>query len=201
MQIAATDALEAYSVQAFLDIRKRELAYITSKYDAVMMQAGLLAMMIISGMMAVIIDSSIPYVLLVLFCVLSATSLIAAVTCVLNAQFVTIWGNNLALRGPRGSTAEAYYGMVFEHTQIFGSFTVAVVGFALQMVCICWMNDQVTQVDTTGSEKFAWHPLVATVTILGGLVYIWYLLDRMYRRFHAMCPDDNVLRPSLPFNQ
>ena len=64
------------------------------------------------------IGEGIPFIVRWLFFAFSSVSLSCSISCILNATFVTVWGPGLALRGPRGSMAKAYYGMVYEQRQV-----------------------------------------------------------------------------------
>ena len=130
-----------------------------------------------------------------LFFMFSALSLSGSISCILNATFVTVWGPGLALRGPRGSMAKAYYGMVYEQKQIFTSFVVGVFFFALQSIVAFWI------IDADMDIGFDIYSTFATFIMLSGGTYAFYALRRMHHRFHAMSPDEMNLRPSLPFVQ
>ena len=153
-----------------LQIREKELNYITNKYNAMGTQAALIGGFSITTMTSVSFNHTINPGIRWLFFSFSALSLITSLSCILNATFVTVWGPGLALRGPRGSMAKAYYGMIREQRQIFGSFTVSLLFFALQSVVAFWVIDtdveDVAQVQTFWSSEYTYF---ATAIMFGGL--------------------------------
>ncbi len=141
-------------MQAMLEIREKELEYITNKYLATGTQAALVSGLAISVFTAVTLDQTTPEIVLVLFFFFSSASLITSLSCIMNATFVTVWGGNLALRGPRGSMAKAYFGMVREQSQIFGSFMLSLFFFVNQAIIGFWMMDVVPNDDSVGENLF-----------------------------------------------
>mmetsp|Transcript_7488 Transcript_7488/g.13545 ORF Transcript_7488/g.13545 Transcript_7488/m.13545 type:complete len:411 (+) Transcript_7488:190-1422(+) len=196
MLSAENVALENRAIRLMLQIREKELNYITNKYNAMGTQAALVGGFTVTTLTSLTIGEGIPFIVRWLFFAFSSVSLSCSISCILNATFVTVWGPGLALRGPRGSMAKAYYGMVYEQRQIFGSFVVAIFFFAAQSIVAFWVIDADDNDDSM--ESYSWF---ATVAMLGGGIYAVYALVRMYSRFHALSPDELNLRPSLPFVQ
>ena len=133
MLSAENVALENRAIRLMLQIREKELNYITNKYNAMGTQAALVGGFTVTCLTSLSIGPDITPPIRLLFFVFSALSLSGSLSCILNATFVTVWGPGLALRGPRGSMAKAYYGMVYEQRQIFASFVAGVFFFAMQV--------------------------------------------------------------------
>mmetsp|Transcript_2012 Transcript_2012/g.3711 ORF Transcript_2012/g.3711 Transcript_2012/m.3711 type:complete len:412 (+) Transcript_2012:204-1439(+) len=196
MLSAENVALENRAIRLMLQIREKELNYITNKYNAMGTQAALVGGFTVTTLTSLTIGEGIPYLVRWLFFAFSSISLSCSISCILNATFVTVWGPGLALRGPRGSMAKAYYGMVYEQKQIFGSFVIAIFFFAAQSIVAFWVIDAADNDDAMEAYSY-----FATIAMLLGGVYAFYALRRMHFRFHALSPDELNLRPSLPFVQ
>ena len=196
MLSAENVALENRAIRLMLQIREKELNYITNKYNAMGTQAALVGGFTVTTLTSLTIGEGIPYMVRWLFFAFSSISLSCSISCILNATFVTVWGPGLALRGPRGSMAKAYYGMVYEQKQIFGSFVIAIFFFAAQSIVAFWVIDADDNDDAMEAYSY-----FATLAMLLGGIYAFYALRRMHSRFHALSPDELNLRPSLPFVQ
>ncbi len=196
MLSAENVALENRAIRLMLQIREKELNYITNKYNAMGTQAALVGGFTVTTLTSITISENIPLIVRWLFFAFSSISLSCSISCILNATFVTVWGPGLALRGPRGSMAKAYYGMVYEQKQIFTSFVAAIVFFALQSIVAFWIIDADDNDDASEGYSF-----FATAAMCIGGTYAFYALRRMHSRFHEMSPDELNLRPSLPFVQ
>jgi hypothetical protein len=172
----------------------------TPQYNAMGTQAALVGGFSVTTLTSVSISGSQTLAVRWMFFCFSSISLACSISCILNATFVTVWGPGLALRGPRGSMAKAYFGMVHEQTQIFGSFVTALFFFALQSIIAFWIIDNSHSEDADrGSEEHQVHSIFATFVMGSGMLYAVYALRRMFYRFHDMHEDELTLRPSLPF--
>lgn len=202
MLSAENVALENRAIRLMLQIREKELNYITNKYTALGTQSALIGGFSLTSLTSLSFSHSISPSIRWLFFLFSSLSLSSSLSCILNATFVTVWGPGLALRGPRGSMAKAYYGMIREQRQIFGSFTLSLLFFALQCMVAFWVIDNGGEAD--GPSDFTTvepYTYIATLMMFLGGLYAVHVLLRMHRRFHALSPDELDLRPSLPFVQ
>jgi hypothetical protein len=107
MLSAENVALENRAIRLMLQIREKELNYITNKYNAMGTQAALVGGFTVTTLTSITISENIPFTVRWLFFAFSSISLSCSISCILNATFVTVWGPGLALRGPRGSMAKA----------------------------------------------------------------------------------------------
>ena len=196
MLSAENVALENRAIRLMLQIREKELNYITNKYNAMGTQAALVGGFTVTTLTSISVGDHIPIYVRWAFFVTSSVSIACSISCILNATFVTVWGPGLALRGPRGSMAKAYFGMVNEQSQIFGSFVIGLLFFAIQSVVAFWIIDAGDNGE--GGQGYSW---CATIIMMAGGFYAVFVLQRMHGRFHALSPDEMSLRPSLPFVQ
>jgi hypothetical protein len=200
MLSAENVALENKAIQLMLQIREKELNYITNKYNAMGTQAALVGGFAVTTLTSLEVGVSVPNILRWFFFVTSSISVGSALHCILNATFVTVWGPGLALRGPRGSMAKAYYGMIREQGQIFGSFVTCLFFFGLETCVAFFIIDYQKDASLAdGNDVRVIESYFALIIMLGLGCYAVYCLYLMYGRFHALSPDELDLRFSMPF--
>jgi hypothetical protein len=174
-------ALEHRAVQSLLDLRQREVSFMTERFNSIGTQSSLIAGFVVTTMTSLdpatdehTNDTSVIEVLYV-FWVTSALSLTCSVHCILNSTFVAIWGPGLALRGPSGSVSRAYFSMMKERHHIMIAYVASLVFFVLQIIMAFFIVDK--KVGISGEA------LTSTIIMVVGSLVSAFMLRRMARRF------------------
>ena len=170
-------ALEHRAVQALLDIRQREVSYMTERFNSIGTQSSLIGGFVVAQLTAIQPGSD-PNTLegiKQVFWGASAISLACSVHCILNSTFAAVWGPGLALRGPTGSVSRAYWSMVNERKHIMVAYVASLLFFVLQTIMGFYIMDE--------KVGFSTSSVFATVTMTLGSMYSLWTLFRMSRRF------------------
>ena len=176
-------ALEHRAVQALLDIRQKEVAYMTERFNSVGTQSALIAGLAITTLTAldpgIPANSQEPDVTLEgvrqIFWASSAACVVCSLHCILNSTFVAVWGPGLALRGPTGSVSKAFNHMVRERVHVMFSFVGSIVFLLIQSVLAFFILDK--RKGLTPSSA------IATIILVGGGLVSALCLIRMSKRF------------------
>ena len=175
--IAEVQTIWTVVVQALLDIRQREVSYMTERFNSIGTQSSLIGGFVVAQLTAIQPGSD-PNTLegiKQVFWGASAISLACSVHCILNSTFAAVWGPGLALRGPTGSVSRAYWSMVNERKHIMVAYVASLLFFVLQTIMGFYIMDE--------KVGFSISSVFATVTMTLGSMYSLWTLFRMSRRF------------------
>ena len=170
-------ALEHRAVQALLDIRQREVSYMTERFNSIGTQSSLIGGFVVAQLTAMQPggDNNTLEGIKQVFWASSAISLACSVHCILNSTFAAVWGPGLALRGPTGSVSRAYWSMVNERRHIMIAYVASLFFFVIQTVMGFYITD--------AKIGFSTSSVFATTTMTLGTIYSGWTLYRMSRRF------------------
>lgn len=70
------------------------------------------------------------------FWVSSALSLACSFHCLLISTFAAVWGPGMALRGPAGSVARAYFGLKRDQRHVMAAFVLSLLFFLVQIIAL-----------------------------------------------------------------
>jgi hypothetical protein len=169
-------ALEHRQVQALLDLRQREVSYMTERFSSIATQSSLIGGFVVTALTAVQPGGDENTLLAVkqVFWASSALSLACCVHCILNSTFAAVWGPGLALRGPTGSVSKAYWAMVSERKHIMIAYVLSLLFFVVQTVMGFFILDAKIGISLSS--------LFATVVMTLGVTFSGTMLYRMSRR-------------------
>jgi hypothetical protein len=122
-----------------LDIRERELRFFVDSTNAVSSQSALLLGFAFTALVEGVIESESSTVkfLWILSLVVSLTSNLFVIVLV---TVMTVWGENLALRGPDGSMDKAVIGMREQRMIVYYFFGAGLAGFVVASCVYAWGN-------------------------------------------------------------
>ena len=181
-------ALEHRAVQQLLDIRQREVSYMTERFNSIGTQSSLIGGFVVAQLTAVQPggDDNTLYSVKQIFWGSSALSLACSVHCILNSTFAAVWGPGLALRGPTGSVSKAYWAMVSERRHIMIAYVLSLLFFVVQTIMGFYIVD--AKIGFSPSSVFA----TAVMTI--GAIYSGSMMWRMSKRMGFSDRDDAMGR-------
>ena len=170
-------ALEHRAIQALLDIRQREVDYMTQRFGSIGTQSALIGGFVVSALTGIQPggDENTLTGVKQAFWATSALSLACSVHCILNSTFVAVWGPGLALRGPTGSVSRAYHSMVSERKHIMIAYVLSLFFFVVQTVMGFFILD--------AKPGWSMSAILAAVVMISGLCYSGFTLYRMSDRF------------------
>ena len=168
-------ALEHRAVQQLLDIRQKEVAFLTDRFNAIGTQSSLVAGFVVTTLTAVDAGArdTHPFAKYT-FWASSSISLALSFHCLLNSTFAAVWGPGLALRGPSGSVSRAFYLLRSDQKHVMFAFVGSVFFFIIQCAATFFVLDHIPGWTASGV-------LNAGILFIGGIISSWYLF-RMYKR-------------------
>ena len=175
-------ALEHKAVKQLLDIRQREVEFITQRFNSIGTQSSLIAALVCTLLVGLdpgapsseAEDESVRQI----FWASSALALILSLHCILNSTFACVWGPGLALRGPTGSVSKAYAYMVRERAHINIAFVASLFFLLIQSIMAFFILDW--------KKGFSTSSTTALIILVGGASVSAFLLRRMNQRFYYL---------------
>ena len=173
-------SLENKAVQQLLDIRQREIQYLTERFNAIGVQSSVIAGFVVTTLTAldpVTLEHEPDFsdsITLYTFWLTSALSLSFCVHCIIGALLLATWGPGLSLRGPEGSVSRASYLMTKEKTHIEFAFVGSIVCFVIQVMTAFWIVDK--RIGFTGEA------LASTLVLFFGASISFYIIRRMMKK-------------------
>ena len=171
-------ALEHRAVQALLDIRQREVAYMTERFNSIGTQSSLIAGLVVTTLTALDPggeDSDTLEIVRQLFWASSGLALALSLHCILNSTFAAVWGPGLALRGPTGSVSRAYWNMVQERNHIMLAFVGSLFFLLTQSILAFFILDRTKGITSSS--------IIGTCILALGAAWSSRMLWRMQQRF------------------
>eukprot|EP00457_Paulinella_chromatophora_P006783 gb/GEZN01006802.1/.p1 GENE.gb/GEZN01006802.1/~~gb/GEZN01006802.1/.p1 ORF type:complete len:446 (-),score=86.15 gb/GEZN01006802.1/:219-1556(-) len=171
-------ALEHDTVRQLLEIRSQEVTQMCNHFNAIGMQAALIAGFVVTSLTAVVGDvilrPDVHPLVRYTFWISSSLSLVCCVHCLLNSTFAAVWGPGLALRGPSGSVSRAFFGMRREGTHIQWAFNGSLFFFVVQSSCAFIIID--------GESGLTPPSVISVVLLVVGSAVSVYLFSKMKKR-------------------
>ena len=172
-------ALEHRAIQQLLDIRQKEVAFLTDRFNAIGTQSALVAGFVVTTLTAVDAGTEDTNVIARwAFWLSSALSLALSFHCILNSTFAAVWGPGLSLRGPSGSVSRAYFILRSDQNHVMIAFVGSIFFFIVECAATFFVLDHVNGLTSSGLIN-------SLILFLGGIVsscYLWRMYKRMKYR-------------------
>ena len=156
-------ALENQAVKELLAIREREIQFFADRFNAIAMQASIVAGFVVSSMSSIQLNQvQKGEALESVFMISGSMCIVTSLYAILCTTMAGIWGSNLSLRGPAGSVTTAWHVLRSEGQQVMLSYITSILAFSVHCVSIFYLIDQ-------DRDNFNSHVGVA-ITVFGVLL-------------------------------
>eukprot|EP00931_Biecheleriopsis_adriatica_P123854 TRINITY_DN98938_c0_g1_i1.p1 TRINITY_DN98938_c0_g1~~TRINITY_DN98938_c0_g1_i1.p1 ORF type:complete len:234 (-),score=21.15 TRINITY_DN98938_c0_g1_i1:67-744(-) len=138
----AADKLELTSLikKNATDLKSKELELNKSNFEAVGMQAAVLAGFAVSMIVKLDMPENVSRIMEISYYMFAILNLLANLVCVAYVTAINVMGTGLALRGPDGSMRRSVDGMYDQRRLVFWSFALGLIATCAATIILSWIK-------------------------------------------------------------
>ena len=135
--------MENQAVKELLAIRERETKFFADRFNAIAMQASIVAGFVVSSMSSIQLNQvQKGEALESVFMISGSMCIVTSLYAILCTTMAGIWGSNLSLRGPAGSVTQAWHVLRSEGQHVMVSYITSILAFSVHCATIFYLIDQ-----------------------------------------------------------